>query len=97
MTEIFDLIHSVNRLNGKVDELNSRLEFLFKYPSIVAFSGYIGEREASEVLHLSVRELRKMRCNGEIPFARFHRKIMYKASDLQDYLERMTSISPPER
>ena len=93
MSEIFDLIKSVNRLNSKVDELNSRIEFICKYPSMLSFNGMMDDACACKVLRLSSRELRRLRVGGEIPFTRIHRRIHYKASDLQDYIDKMSSPS----
>ena len=90
MTEIFDIISAVNRLKDRVDDLDSRIAFLCKYPSLVAFNDYVSEEIACKILRISSRELRKMRSKGEITFTRFHRKIMYPASSLNHYLETMT-------
>jgi hypothetical protein len=90
MTEIFDIITAVNRLKDRVDDLDSRIAFLCKYPSLVAFNDYVEEEAACKILHVSPRQLRRMRSRKEITFTRFHRKIMYPVSSLNQYLEKMT-------
>lgn len=90
MNEIFDIINAVNHLKDRVDDLDSRIAFLCKYPSLVAFNEYVEEEVARKMLHLSARQLRKMRSKGEITFTRFHRKIMYPVSSLNQYLVKMT-------
>jgi len=90
MTEIFDIITAINRLKDHVDDLETRIAYLCKHPSMAAFNDFIEEEIACKILHVSSRELRKMRSNGEITFTRFPRKIMYPVSSLNQYLDKMT-------
>jgi hypothetical protein len=90
MKEIFDIITAVNHLKDRVDDLEARIAYLCKYPSFAGFNDYVEEEIACKILHISSTELRKMRSSGEITFTRFHRKIMYPVSSLNQYLEKMT-------
>jgi hypothetical protein len=100
MSEIFDIISAVNRLKDhvtflttRVDKLSDRVDDLSKYPPLIALNGLVDESVAAKYLHLSYRELRRMRSNGEIPFKKFHRKILYDVDDIRAYLNK-TTIQP---
>jgi hypothetical protein len=57
MNEIFDIITAVNRLKDRVDDLDSRIAFLCKYPSMVAFNDYVEEDAACRILHVSASKI----------------------------------------
>jgi hypothetical protein len=97
MSEIFDIIIAVNRLKdhilsltNRVEKLSDRVDSLSKYPPLVALNGLIEESVAAEYLHLSLVELRRMRSRGEIPFKKFHRKVLYEVDDIRTFLEKST-------
>jgi len=87
MSEIFDLIKSVNRLHSKVDEINARVEFICKYPSILAFEKNIDEAAACKILKVGPYQIYKMRKTGEIEFIRYHRKILYPIESIHKFLD----------
>lgn len=95
MSEIFDIISALNRLKDHVTHLTSRVEKLAdrvddlsKYPPLIALSGLMDETVAAKYLHLSIVELRRMRSKGEIPFKKFHRKVLYEVDDIRAYLNK---------
>ena len=88
MTEIFDIISAVNRLKEQVSVLNTRIDDLSKYPPLMALGGLMDEVVAAKYLHISYRELRRMRSKGEIPFKKVHRKILYEVDDIRAYLDK---------
>lgn len=100
MSEIFDIIFAINRLKehitsltSRVDKLSDHVDDLAKYPPLVALSGLMEEGVAAKYLHLSCRELRRMHSNGELPFKKFHRKIIYEVDDIRAYLDK-TNVKP---
>jgi hypothetical protein len=87
MTELFDIINAVNHLKDRVDDLDSRIALLCKYPSMVAFNDYVEEDAACRILHVSQSKIYQMRQKGEIPYFRKHRKILYPVASLVQYLD----------
>jgi hypothetical protein len=87
MEEIFEIVKAVNRLVDKVLELSSKIDFLSKSPSQQLSAKFVDEAAACKILHVRPRVLAQMRANKEIPYIKNHRKILYLASDLQEYLE----------
>jgi excisionase family DNA binding protein len=85
---IFKLIHSVNKMADKLVDLSSKIDFLSKSPSYQLSKKYLSEAEACRILKCSRQMLTRMRDNSEIPFYRIHRRILYQASDLHEYLEK---------
>jgi hypothetical protein len=90
MSEIFDIVNAVNRLNNRVNDIDAKLAFLCKYPSMVNYNDYIGEQAACKFLHVSMGKIYQMRKKGEIPFFRGKRKILYPVAGLNEYLSKNT-------
>ncbi len=90
MQEIFDIIKAVNLLKDQVEKLNSRIDNLSKNPHLFVSGMEVTERDASKLLHVSIRELQRMRKNGEISFIRHHRKILYPIDAINQYLKEKT-------
>jgi hypothetical protein len=90
MTELFDIINAVNRLNSRMDDLDSRIAFLCKYPSMVNFNDYVDEQAACKFLHVSPSRIYQMHRNGEIPYFKSKRKILYPVKSLTEYLAKNT-------
>ncbi len=90
MTELFDIITAVNRLNNRMDDLEARIAFLCKYPSLIAFNDYVEEEAACKLLHISQSKIYQMRRKGEIPYFKSKRKVLYPVARLAEYLERNT-------
>jgi len=86
--EVFDIITAVNRLKDKVIELSCKIDSLTKSPVQQLTAQYADEAAACKILHIRPRALAKMRADGSIPFIKVRRKILYLASDLQEFLER---------
>jgi excisionase family DNA binding protein len=85
---IFDLIRSVNKMRDKIVDLCSKVENLSKSPAFRLNKKYLSEEEACRLLRCSRQFLNQLRDNGEIPYYRIHRRIMYQASDLHEFLEK---------
>lgn len=45
-------------------------------------------QEVTLALHISQRTLQTLRCSGQLPFSKPHKKLYYKASDVKAMLER---------
>jgi hypothetical protein len=90
MNEIFDIINAVNHLKDRVDDLDARIAFLCKYPSMVNFNDYVDEQAACKFLHVSSSKIYQMRRKGEIPYFRGSRKILYPVTGLVEYLSNNT-------
>jgi excisionase family DNA binding protein len=85
---LFDLIRSVNKMKDKLVDLAAKIDFLSKTPAYGLSKKYITEEEACRILCVCNRVLARMRENNEIPYYRVRHRILYKVSDLQDYLEK---------
>jgi excisionase family DNA binding protein len=85
---LFDLIRSVNKMKDKLVDLALKIDFLSKTPAYTLSKKYLSETEACRILKCSRQMLTRMRDNNEIPFYRIHRRILYQASDLHEYLEK---------
>ena len=102
MSELFDIVTAVNRvkeqvfdLKKQIAELNKRIENICKYPALISFEKHVEEEIACKLLHISKRELLKMRVNGEITYTTHHRKILYPVASIQRYLAKHTIPSVP--
>ena len=49
---------------------------------------YLNEAEACKIMHCCPRILTQLRADKKIPFMKSHRKILFLASDIDEYLER---------
>jgi hypothetical protein len=87
MTEIFDIITAVNRLKDRVDDLDSRIALLCKYPSLIAFNDWVEEEAACRILHVCKSKIYRMRRRKEIPFFKDQRKVLYPVFGLVEYLK----------
>ena len=86
--EIFDIIKAVNRLKDKVIELSGKIDALMKSPTQQLNSKFVDESAACKILHVCPRVLAQMRADKEIPYIKVRRRILFLASDLQEYLEK---------
>ena len=91
---IFELIRSVNKMRDKLVDLASKVDFLSKSPACRLNRKYLSEEEACRVLRCCRQFLNQLRVNGEIPYYRIHRRIMYQASDLHEFLEKNYIVKP---
>ncbi len=90
MNEIFDIIKAVNNLKDQVTKLTDRIDYLFKFPQLIASDQTVKESIACKLLHVSRTEIIRMRKNNEITFIRHHRKILYPMSAINKYLDERT-------
>ena len=87
MQEIFDIVVAVNRVKDKLNELSLKVDFLSKPLSEQLNRKYLTTDEAAKILKISKRTLAKIRADGSVPFIKVRRKIVYSATDLEEYLE----------
>ena len=82
-----ELVVAVNRMNDRITDLATKVESLAKSSTQQLTSKYVEGNDACAILHVSERTLYKMRSQAELPFISIGRKILYKASDIYEYLE----------
>jgi len=87
MEEIFLVIKAVNGLKDTVAELSKKFEDLSKAPVFAPGPEFLNEDETCEYLYISKRTLANLRLKHIIPHIKTNRKILYRLSDLQEYLE----------
>lgn len=80
-----------NKLLGKIDHLNDKIDSI----SVAKNDGfkdrwYVTE-EVCKLLNVSKRTLQNMRNNQTIKFRKTGKKIYYKAFDIEQYLESISS------
>lgn len=89
---VADLFRRLEKANNLIDKL--------EVPSRRSFNGqrFITDRELSERLRVSRRTLQEYRSEGTIPYYLICGKILYKESEIQQFLEdsRKQSISQQE-
>lgn len=85
--EIFDLIIASNRMKETLDRIESKVDFLGKPLSQQLNKQFLTSEEAARILKISKRTLAKIRHEGDIPFIKVRRNIIYAASDLEEYLK----------
>lgn len=76
------LINKVDKLTEKVDNLN------LKGNDGLKTKWYVSD-EVCKILNISKRTLQKMRDGSIIQFKKSGKKIYYKASDIESYLEKI--------
>jgi excisionase family DNA binding protein len=89
---VIDLFRRLEKASKLIDKL--------EVPSRRSFNGqrFVTDRELSERLRVSRRTLQEYRSAGTIPYYLICGKILYKESEIQQYLEdsRKQSISQQE-
>jgi excisionase family DNA binding protein len=85
--EIFDIVVAVNRLKDAFYRLEAKVDFLAKPMSQQLNRKFLDSNDAARILKISRRTLAKMRSDGSLPFIRVRRKIIYAASDIEEYLK----------
>jgi excisionase family DNA binding protein len=74
----------LKQLNSKVDNIEKMLGNL----PTTRQKEYISNEEARDLLNVSLRTLQSKRDEGVLPFIKHGRRILYKYSDLQNYLNK---------
>ncbi len=89
--EIFDIIDAVNRLTDKVRENTGKIDSLLaawtQIPARELNNQYVNEDNASAILQRCPNTLRKLRRQGDLPYLKVGKKVLYKLSDLKAFLE----------
>ncbi len=88
--EIFEIIKAFNRLEGKVNALkdnvkglNAKIDLLLKSP----FKNVtLNAEAASRLLGVHPNTLYKLRKEGQIPYLKIKRRVLYSAADLLKYI-----------
>jgi hypothetical protein len=86
MEEIFELIKAFNRLKDKVMELCTKIDLVLKLPAGPPPGDYIEEHFACKFLHVSKSTLIRLRKSKTVPYSKHKKKVLYKKSDLEDFL-----------
>jgi hypothetical protein len=91
MSEIFEIIKAVNRLTDKVIENSGKIDSLLsafsRQPSQDLNGQYVNEETACAILHRCPNTLLNLRKNGDLPYLKVGKKVLYKLSDLKSFLE----------
>jgi len=74
-----EIIKSIQSIDKKLDTLQNVNSNEVRW---------LNNTEARKVVNLSTRTMASKRYSGEIPYTKFGRRILYKMSDLQAYLEK---------
>jgi len=82
--EFNKLVRKINQISEKLDSLTLKSNDGFKD------KWYVTE-EVCKLLNVSKRTLQKMRDNQSIRFTKSGKKIYYKATDIEQYLETLNS------
>jgi len=82
-----------NSLKAYLKKLNTKLEKIeLKLSSIGIkeehFDKWLDNDQVCQILRISKRTLQNYRDNGILPFSQFKDKILYKAEDIQNHLEK---------
>jgi len=79
--------HLFNKLMGKIDKLNDKVDSLGVSKNDGFKDKWYVTEEVCKLLNVSRRTLQTMRDNKTLAFKKTGRKIYYKASDIEAYLE----------
>jgi excisionase family DNA binding protein len=78
----------LNSLYQKIDRLSETIENIVRTPKpTLGGEQYLTDREISKLLKISRRSLQDYRTEGKIPFYRLGGKVLYRASDIEQFLE----------
>lgn len=81
--QLYNLIKAFNRLEDKLESLNSKIDTLLKHP----FKNLtLDASAAAKLLGVSTRTLYTLRSQGTIPYLPLGHKILYSAADILKYL-----------
>jgi len=70
-----------------IDELSETIENIVRNPKAKLGNGqYLTDKDLSRLLKISRRCLQDYRTEGKIPFYRIGGKILYRVSDIEDFL-----------
>lgn len=86
---IYDV--QIDRLERKVDKLTALVEKMEARNTLSLKEKWLTTNEVCTILDISIRKLQQMRTDDEIVFRKSGKKIYYKQSDIQNYLDNMTS------
>ena len=93
MSEIYDVICAVNRLKDQISILVIKIEKLLKAPELLSFKKIVDEQTAASLLNISVRELQRIRYNGDILYTIHRRRINYPVAAINQYIKSHTVAS----
>lgn len=88
MEEIFELIKAFNRLKDKIIELSAKIDMITESPPFPPEGDYFEERFACKFLHISRSTLIRLRKTSSIPFTKLNKKVLYRKTDLNEFLEK---------
>ncbi len=79
---------ALKRLTFKVEEIRQDVKVLLSKMTNRSLSKWIDNREAMRMLGVSLRTMQKYRDERTIGFAKFGKKIYYRVSDIESFLEK---------
>lgn len=79
--------HLFNKLVGKIENLTEKVDAISLDKSNGLKEKWLITDEVCKLLNISRRTLQKMRDSGSIKFIKTGKKIYYKATDVESYLE----------
>jgi len=82
-----EIVVAVNRLKDKINELSAKVDNLAKSPAHQLNAKFLNNEEVTKILHISHRTLSKIRTDGTLKHIRIRRRILYEASDVNEYLK----------
>ncbi len=83
--------HLFDKLMGKIDKLTDKVDSIGLNANAGLKDKWYVTDEVCKILNISRRTLQKMRDNGSIIFTKTGKKIYYKASDVEAFLESHSS------
>lgn len=88
MEEIFELIRAFNKLRDKVMEFSDKIDQVIKFALQPPPGDYLEEHFACKFLHISKSTLIRLRNAKTIPYSKYKKKVLYKKSDLEEFLRK---------
>lgn len=82
-----EFIRAIQHINEEITEIKRQIEILKKRPDVLFREEWMDGQDVMLALHISKYTLRSLRRSGKLPFARLHRKIYYKVSDIKALLK----------
>lgn len=82
-----EIVVAVNRLGDLIKDLITEVKSSSQSSNHQLTKDYLDAEAACSILHVSDRTLYKMRHHGDLPFICVGRKILYKTSDINGYIE----------
>jgi len=83
--------HLFDKLMGKIDKLTDKVDSIGLNANTGLKEKWYVTDEVCKILNISRRTLQKLRDNGSVLFTKTGKKIYYKATDVEAFLENYSS------